>query len=634
MSSYKKILVILVIWSTLVIGCQMNDSIVTITEYLTIPMEEEKTLTICLGYEPESLYLYGSSSQSTWAVLEAIYDGPIDISHFQAIPVILTKMPSLENGDSQRKAVNVYAGESVIDTFGNLTILAEGVKVLPSGCNGLDCAITWDGITPLQMDQMAFTYFINNTVQWSDGMPLTANDSVYSFNIEADEVTPGTKKFISQTQSYEAIDEYSVRWIGKPGFLTQRSENYFWLPLPKHAWSKYSSSELLTAENSTRRPLGWGAYILQEWRAGQYIHLIKNPNYFRSNEALPKFNQIFFKFINVHGDSNIEGVKSGVCDFVNQTTLMQDQSADLDTLLNYYRTPQLNVFLGQGPLIEYLLFKTTQIKKTAENTSMVNDLQVRQAIAYCLNRPKINKELFNKLAEIPFTNLSPTSSFYLNELEPYDFNSEKGQQILDEVGWIDDDQDFTTPRVANQVVSITDGTKLSLDMISRMNGWEEKTAILIKESLLECGIVTDLKFFQEDEFFDPQGPFFKSDFDLALFSWMSGEISPCYLFSTPAQEILYSEIPSIDLNVTRYVNPEFDALCKASLQPLVTRDKQEFLQQEIQTILNRDVSFLPLFIYYQADVARNDFCPYELDISARSDLQNIESMDYGVHCQP
>jgi len=42
-----------------------------------------KTLVVCLGSEPESLYLYGNLNPSAWSVLEAVYDGPIDTVHYQ-----------------------------------------------------------------------------------------------------------------------------------------------------------------------------------------------------------------------------------------------------------------------------------------------------------------------------------------------------------------------------------------------------------------------------------------------------------------------------------------------------------------------------------------------------------------------
>src|SRR3972149_2851186 len=64
-----------------------------------------RTLTVCLGQEPNSLYPFGTLNMAARSVLGAIYDGPIDTftNGYQA--VILEKIPSLENGDAQLTAV-------------------------------------------------------------------------------------------------------------------------------------------------------------------------------------------------------------------------------------------------------------------------------------------------------------------------------------------------------------------------------------------------------------------------------------------------------------------------------------------------------------------------------------------------
>jgi hypothetical protein len=69
------------------------------------------------------------------------------------------------------------------------------------------------------------------------------------------------------------------------------------------------------------------------------------------------------------------------------------------------------------------------------------------------------------------------------------------------------------------------------------------------------------------------------------------------------------------------------------LQPLVTEGQQRELQIKMQNIFNQDLPSLPLYATFQIDIARKDFCPFELDVSARSDLWNIESLNYGKECQ-
>src|SRR4030042_576378 len=80
-----------------------------------------KTLVVCLGSEPESLYLYsplrlyGAANRETDTVLQAIYDGPYDVRGFQAQPTILEKVPSLEDGDARIEPVAIRAGDVYLD---------------------------------------------------------------------------------------------------------------------------------------------------------------------------------------------------------------------------------------------------------------------------------------------------------------------------------------------------------------------------------------------------------------------------------------------------------------------------------------------------------------------------------------
>src|SRR5689334_6128221 len=46
------------------------------------PTAAKKSLVICLGQEPTTLYLYGPGSPAQWSVLESVYDGPIDIQDY------------------------------------------------------------------------------------------------------------------------------------------------------------------------------------------------------------------------------------------------------------------------------------------------------------------------------------------------------------------------------------------------------------------------------------------------------------------------------------------------------------------------------------------------------------------------
>jgi peptide/nickel transport system substrate-binding protein len=636
----KKIATILIILLSLLIstsGCQLNPTPAALSQTETPADSAERTLTICLGYEPESLYLYAAKSQAEWGVLEAIYDGPIDIRNYQAHPVILDSVPTLNNGKAKFVPVNVKKGDVVADVHGNPVPLESGVQVFSQGCRHLNCSVRWDGKSDLAMDQLVASYSILPGILWSDGLPLTASDSLFSFKIAGDPATTIDKRAIQQTSNYRVIDERTIEWTGIPGLLTQSLENYFWLPLPEHVLGKFQAGDLFTSEIATRKPLGWGAYVLEEWQPGEFIRLSPNPHYFRAGEGLPAFDQLIFKFINQQGDTNLMAIRKGECGLSNQTTLMMDQTERLEFYLKYYSIPEIKTIFGSGPTIEYLFFNTAiSIKPNGQASTLMSDQRLRQAVAYCVDRKGLLKEFFNNLVDVPLSFLSqdhPDYSTILNAYEDDKYLS-KGQRLLDEIGWLDDDKDPATARISKKIDGLPDNTPLTLQLLSDQSNWRRNVANVLSRSLQKCGI--DVKFIvqKNDEYLAHGSRFWDGDFDLALFAWASGKTPPCYLFSTAAQEMLNKSITSPNLNVGKFENSEFDQLCISSLQPFVDEKTNRELQTRMQVIFNQELPALPLFPYFWADVARADFCEYNADISARSDLRDIESMNYGSQCAP
>jgi len=222
----------------------------------TATPEPPSALTVCLGREPLSLYLYGGSSRAQWSVLEAVYDGPFDRRGYVDQPVILTGLPSLANGDALTSPVTVQRGQMVLDANGNLAPLETGLNVLPSGCSDASCAVAWDGASPLEMNQQRLTYRLIGGLTWSDGTPLTAADSVYSFNLLADPDTPQPKFVPERSQSYEATDDVTVVWTGLPGYKDATYYINFYTPYPEHVWGQFTAAELKEAEVSARLPVG------------------------------------------------------------------------------------------------------------------------------------------------------------------------------------------------------------------------------------------------------------------------------------------------------------------------------------------------------------------------------------------
>ncbi len=648
MRSYRQFFqggsLLLVAFSLLLSACQAAPSVGTPTAAAPqptpaptlTPTPAPRTLVICLGQEPQTLYLYGGSSQAQWSVLESIYDGPIDTRSYTSQPVILASIPAVGNG-AVIQAVDVKSGAQVVDADGNLVALGAGVKVLPSGCNGADCAQTYDGASDFKMDQWVVTYKLLPGLKWSDGAPLTAADSVYSFKLAADPATPVSKASIDTTASYTAPDDTSVQWTGVPGYRVNDLSSKFWIPLPQHAWSQTSAADLLTADESNLTPLGWGPYVIDEWVKGDHILLHKNPLYFRAAEGLPKFDTLDFRFLGATSAATVNALLSGECDVVDQTSLLQDQ---LSALLELQKNNKLQVAIANGPQWEHLDFGIQPASydngynpASGDRPDIFGDVRVRQAFAYCLDRQQVVDKVLLGQSVVPDSYVPPGHPLYDPNLPQYAFDPAKGSQLLDEVGWKDTDNNPATPRVATGVKGVPDGTPLVVSYTTTQATLRQQSSQILQASLAQCGIQANLSYSAPGDLFaeGPDGPVFGRKFDLVQFTWQSGEVPLCSLFES--QNIPTAANHWVGVNVSGYSNPEFDAACQAATQARPDQPAYAENHQKAQAIFANDLPVIPLYMQIEMAAARPDFCGLQMDSTARSEMWNIENFDYGSGCK-
>ncbi|MDX9866207.1 MAG: ABC transporter substrate-binding protein, partial [Anaerolineaceae bacterium] len=433
----------------------------------TVTPAPPKTLVVCLRQEPATLYAYGGSSQSMWSVLEAVYDGPFDTRQHGVQPVILESLPDFENGGASFALQDVLAGDLVVDVDGNLAVLETGIRVHPAGCSAQDCIIEWDGSTPLQMERLELTFRLLPDLTWSDGAPLTAADSVYSFELSNDPATPVSREVTARTASYTALDELTVKWAGLPGYFPQRYQTLFWLPLPEHIWSGMTAAELLASDLSAERPLGWGPYVIDEWVRGDHIQLRKNPAYFRADEGLPAFDILVYRFLGEYTDSNLTALLTEECDVIDQAPMVDD---DLDVVLRLGQNNELQSWIAPSAEWEHLDFGIVPASYddgynafVGDRPDFFGDVRTRQAFTMCMDRPlMVSRWLWNQ-SPIPVGYVAPSHPLALTDQSPLDYDPIAGAQLLDQVGWRDYDGDPATPRVAAGVAGVPDGTPLSVN---------------------------------------------------------------------------------------------------------------------------------------------------------------------------
>lgn len=551
-------------------------------------------LNICLGDEPSSLYLYADNSASARAVRQAIYDDSI-----------LESLPTIENGGIAVQSVTAHAGERIVDSDGNIAIATADI----------------------QLDQLAVTFTLKSGLTWSDGAPLTADDSVYSFELASSPETLTDHYKTDRTASYVATNERAVVWTGLPGYSAPDAAANFWSPLPRHTWGSLTPADLLTNEASAQKPIGWGPYVIDTLTPGQSISLSRNPNYFRAAEQLPHFSTLNFIF----GQNNLEALQSGACD-VSFPSIAQAAQVDAAAA-----AAQLQAFYLPADSWMHLDFSIQPqgfddgFNVFNDRSDFFSDARMRQAVAKCIDRQAIINALAFGKGSPPNTYVPADHPLYNASAASYAFDTAAANALLDQLGW------FTGAdgvRVNQLFPGALGGQRLELTLATSDSPENLAAAELIKSSLDDCGIAIIISSAPAEQVFatGPTSPIFGRNFDLALFSWPFGDQPACYLYLSegiPGDDLTVHKYGWGGWNVSGWHNAEFDAACKASL---AARPGDTSAALEAQRLFAEQLPALPIYVPYDILIARPDFCG--LDATAGGDLlATLESYGYAEWCQ-
>jgi peptide/nickel transport system substrate-binding protein len=589
-----------------------------------------QTLNVCTANEPTSLYIYADQSAAANSIRQAIYDGPVDIVDYTAQPVILENLPNLDDGSAQIQTVSVQPGELVVDAFGNVTPLVAGVTLVDRDCPEGNCTYIYTG-GEVNLEQVSATFMLKSGLTWSDGEPLTVDDSLFSYEINSDSEAGGDQFKFNRTAAYEVTGENTIVWTGLPGYLDPGYQSNFWFPLPRHAWGERSAAELQAAEDVNQSPLGWGPYVVEEWTSGEQISFSRNPNYWRGAEGLPHFSTLNLIFTS----DLAGGLESGACDVVLPGTAA---SAQADALIALAESGA-QVSYGPSGALEQLSLAVQPLAMDDgfnlfnDGPDFFSDVRVRQAIAYCSDRQALVDALAWGQGAVPGSYMPPQHPLASNNMQHYAYDPAAGQALLDEAGWV---LGAGGIRVAQGLTTAPDGMPLSLSLHTDDSARSQAIAEILTNSLDNCGIALEVISGPAAEIFapGPDGAVFGRDFELAQFSWPLGNQPACYLY-------LGQAIPGPNpdtypyswggWNLTGWRSAEFDAACTLATHSLPGETSHDLQHGLAQQLFAEQLPALPLFLPKTLGAARVDFCGFVWPEGGNA-LQAIEDFGYAEWC--
>jgi peptide/nickel transport system substrate-binding protein len=365
---------------------------------------------------------------------------------------------------------------------------------------------------------------------WSDGQPITTADCLFMHEVYMDP-TKGTLQrgtYPDVVESVEASSDLSFTVTFNspfPDALIQ-AQLLAMCSYPAHILQPVLDAEgtIDNAEmwNGTN-VVGYGPYVFTDWTRGDSITLDANPNW---DGAAPAFERVVLRFI-------------------TDTAQMQNafETGEIDIAFNwsddqrtiYEAVENAAVFSTPGVYGDALWINTGN----GNGNPALRDVRVRMAIAHAIDRPAMAEALVGPGMTVP-------RSWYAQQFWPsedqlplLEFNVEGARALLTEAGWVDDDGDETddvdnaettpTPRVAQGVEGVTDGTPLILRFFTTTRQVRMDYQLLIQGYLNEVGVGTQLLPVPATILFADyleRGILDTGDFDLAIFALSTNALSP------------------------------------------------------------------------------------------------------------
>jgi peptide/nickel transport system substrate-binding protein len=440
--------------------------------------QRQDTWAVGLLDAPGDLYPYPASmaaARMAAPIAEVLHPAPI-LAHSYSYTVtgVLERIPSLDNGDVEVRRADVY-----LDVAGNITTTVTQV------------------IT--QVDQLAVTFRWNPRLAWSDGTPLTADDSVFAYELaRAAPPNADARDVLAQTVSYEKVDEHTTRAVLQPDFVGPTFFLTFWTPLPRHILQGVAPDGVREAWN--KQPLSYGPYAI-EGRSGGEIRLVRNQHYFGPP---PNASRLVFRVV-----PDMEMLRANVL------------NGNLDVVLAERMTPQLFGALAQdeqeGARVQYLNSPIWEHIDFNLDVELLQDIRIRRAIAHAINRPALVEALFAGRSPVLDSWVLPAQQAAAppDQLTRYPYNPDEARRLLDEAGYTDPDGDGL--RVS------PNGITLTLQLLTTEDSpLRQAIAEQVRTDLQSVGVQLELETTSAEGLFAADGPLYLRQFELVLFGSVAG----------------------------------------------------------------------------------------------------------------
>jgi peptide/nickel transport system substrate-binding protein len=402
--------------------------------------------------------------------------------------------------------------------------------------------------------------------KWSDGTPMTAEDAVFTCDVDiefADTTAASHAVFISHVESCEAPDPQTlvINYEKPVGNVLPQLQQ--WFVLPKHIWEGEVGDDgkgLKSFKPQDQMPIvSGGPFIITRYEKKGTTIFERNPDWYGEEAIVEAVGLQLF----TNEDAMVAALRAGEVDYIDTVPPNAIQTLEGDD--------NVTVLKSEGSQVNNIIFNSNP--KKPDNRELL-DPQVRLAIAHAVDREQIAEVVHAGYAKPTASMVAPISGKWMNpNLKPEEFDIELANQILDEAGY---------ERGPDGIRLDDEGEKMSYEVITPtgLQGINRSFEI-VQNGAEQIGIRLTQKALDDTTAFEEIGaPDWKYlEFDMSMWDWV-GYLDPDFVLSV-LQCNQYG-----NWSDTAYCNPEYDRLYKEQAVTVDQEERKQIVWQMQEMIYN------------------------------------------------
>jgi len=288
-------------------------------------------------------------------------------------------------------------------------------------------------------DGLTWIVDINPNAVWADGIPLTAYDVNYSYNliIDPDFGCPDRvfyERYIDNT-SINIINDYQVEFTFLQPYVFQEVNLAVDL-IPEHIWGSIAPADqeaqaITWASSDPTKLFGAGPYKLADYDGiNQIIHLEVNPYFDDWSGITPNFDDIYFEFYS-NKEGALSALATGALDMVDAQ--YSPQIAEVAGLVN------VTYVLVDDPGTHEMAINMEHPYLGTGEKCPISDPEsakhIRKAISHMVPRKIIIEEILDGIGREGVTGWSSVAHGFDESLKPYEYNISLAVEHMQAAGY-------------------------------------------------------------------------------------------------------------------------------------------------------------------------------------------------------